>query len=40
MDILDYMGIEGEGDAQANKSNETKSFGYVNNNNIITKVKN
>ena len=40
MGIGARLGIDEKGDAWAYKSNESKSFGYANNNIIITKVKN
>ena len=39
MGIGDYMGMKGKGGEQNNKSNKTKSCGYVNNNIIIQKQK-
>ena len=40
MGIKREMGIKGKGDARAYKSKESKSFGYIINVIIITKVKN
>ena len=40
MGIVAQMGIEEKGDAQAYKSNGSKSFGHTVNIIIITKVKN
>ena len=40
MGIKGNMGINGEDDDQAYKTNDTKSAGYGDNNNINSKIKN